>query len=906
MPRLTIDGLALTCPDGTSILSAADAAGIDIPALCHDPRLRPSGTCRLCVVDVAGADRPTAACTTPVTDAMVVRTTTPALHALRKSLLQMLVGRYPAAAVADSPDLPLHRLLTDYAVVPAGTTMLELIDHSHPAIHVDLNRCISCWRCVRICDEVQGQFVWRIDGRGIESKVVPDSGTTLAASSCVSCGACVDTCPTQALTDAAAAVEAPPTAWTRTTCPYCAVGCEMSVGTRDGRITEIRPLVDAPVNRGHLCVKGRYGFGFTHSPDRITTPMVRDAAGQWRSVDWNEAIAAAVAGFRKVLDRSGPAAVGVLSSARATNEENYLAQKFARVALGTNNIDCCARVCHAPSAAGLKSVFGTGAATNSFDDIEMARTIMVCGSNTTEAHPIVGARIKQSVLRGAHLIVIDPRRIELAGYADVHLQPRPGTVVAVLNSMAAVIVEEGLLAADFVARRVDRFDDFGAFIAAYVPERTVEVTGLDPADVRHAARLYAQQGPSLQFHGLGVTEQVQGTEAVMCLANLALLTGNVGKPGTGCNPLRGQNNVQGAALMGCEPHQLTGSVPLATAKDHTAGIWGAPIPDATGLDAMEMLDAAGSGTLKALWVIGWDILLTQPQTGVVRQALDELDVLVVQDLFLNETARRCATVFLPAASAFEKDGTFMNSERRVQRVRAAVPAPASAKSDAEIISLAAAACGWGHAFSYRQPAEIWDEIRRVWPAGAGMTYARLDHPGGLQWPCPDSSHPGTTVLHADAFPGIGARSALSRVDYRRSAEMSDESYPFTLITGRQLYAFNAGTMTSRSLTAALTGTPVLDISRGDAATLGLVEGDTVRICSRHGAATMPCRVDDGLPPATVFTTFGCPDVTVNALLGPGRDPTTHTPEYKMTAVHLTREPPAENRVTRGESGRTLT
>ncbi len=892
--QLTSDGRAVTCPDGTSILSAAGLAGIDIPALCHDPRLRPSGTCRLCVVDVAGAHRPTAACTTPVTDAMVVRTATPALHTLRKSLLQMLVGRYPADATADSPDLPFHRLLADHAVVPTGTAVIDLIDHSHPAIHVDMNRCISCWRCVRICDEVQGQFAWRIDGRGIESAVVPDSGTTLAASSCVSCGACVDTCPTEALTDAGAAPEAPPTGWTRTTCPYCAVGCEMSVGTRDGRITEVRPLVGAPVNRGHLCVKGRYGFGFTHAPDRITTPMLRDTAGQWRHVGWDEAIDAAIAGFREVLERRGPAAVGVLSSARATNEENYLAQKFARVALGTNNIDCCARVCHAPSAAGLKSVFGTGAATNSFDDIEMARTIMVCGSNTTEAHPIVGARIKQAVRRGAHLIVIDPRRIELATYADVHLQPRPGTVVAVLNSLAAAILDEGLTEADFVGRRVDQLDDFGAFIAAYAPERTATVTGLDPADVRRAARLYARQGPSLQFHGLGVTEQVQGTEAVICLANLALLTGNVGKPGTGCNPLRGQNNVQGAALMGCEPHQLTGSVPLAAAKDRIAGVWGAPIPDATGMDAMEMLDAAGSGTLKALWVIGWDILLTQPQTGVVRRALDDLDVLVVQDLFLNETARRCATVFLPAASAFEKDGTFMNSERRVQRVRAAVRAPGSAKNDAEIISLAAAACGWGQAFSYRQPADIWDEIRRVWPAGAGMTYARLDRPGGLQWPCPDSSHPGTTVLHADGFPGIGTRATLRRVDYRRSAETSDERFPFTLITGRQLYAFNAGTMTSRSVTAALTGGPVLDISPADAAALGVAEGDSVRIRSRHGAVSKPCRLDAGQPPATVFPTCGCPDVAVTALLGTGRDPTTHTPEYKMTAVHLAREAPAEN------------
>lgn len=886
MPHLTIDGRTVVCPDDTSLLTAAAGVGIDIPALCHDPRFSPGGACRLCVVDIDGMARPVAACTTPAEEGMVVRTETPHLRELRRSLLRMLAARFSADTPSGATDLPFPRLLTEYGLRAEGVAEPALVDNSHPTIHVDLNSCIACWRCVRICDEVQGQFTWRITGRGIESRLTPDSGNTLSGSSCVSCGACVDTCPTGALSDISVRALGHPTEWTRTTCPYCAVGCEMSIGTRAGRITDIRPAPDAPVNRGHLCVKGRYGFGFATSPERITTPMIRSTDGAWTSVGWDEAIDAAVSGFRSVIDRTGPTAVGVLSSARATNEENYLTQKFARVVMGTNNIDCCARVCHAPSAAGLKSVFGTGAATNSFDDIEIARTIMVCGSNTTEAHPVVGARIKQAALHGANLIVIDPRRIELSQYADVHLRPRPGTNVAVFNSLAAAIIDEQLVDTDFLAERVDDFDDFERFLADYLPERTAAVTGLNAGDVRRAARLYAQQGPAMLFHGLGVTEHVQGTEAVMCLANLALLTGNVGKPGTGCNPLRGQNNVQGAAHMGCDPHHLVGAKTLAEAKDHSAEVWGAPVPDTPGLDAMEMLDAAAAGRLAGLWVVGWDILLTQPQTSEVERALAALEVLVVQDLFLTQTAQRFATVFLPAASAFEKEGTFMNSERRVQRVRPVIRSPGAAKSDAEIIALAAAAAGRHGSFSYRHAEDIWDEIRRLWPAGAGMTYPRLDMPGGLQWPCPDGDHPGTALLHGDTFAGIGRRTALRRVQYRPSAQTRSDDHPFLLITGRELYSFNAGTMTGHSATRSLADDVVLDISPGDAQRIGVEDGSPVHVCSRYGALVLPCRISTRMLPGTVFTTFSSAAVLVNSLTGPGRDATTHTPEYKMTAVNI--------------------
>ncbi|NOQ00108.1 MULTISPECIES: formate dehydrogenase subunit alpha [Mycolicibacterium] len=897
MLRLTIDGSSVTCTPGMSVLEAATGAGIDIPALCHDPRITPAGACRVCVVHIDGIGRPVAACTTPAVEAMVVQTNTTELRELRKTLLDMLTRRYPADALTAAPDLPFHRLLAEHEVSPSGTVQGNLIDTSHPNIRFDLNTCISCWRCVRICDEVQGQFTWRIDNRGVDSRVIPDSGTTIADSSCVSCGACVDTCPTDALSDVTVVEQGPATDWTRTTCPYCGVGCEMLVGTRSGRITQVLPARDAPVNRGHLCVKGRYGFGFVSSGDRITTPMLRTPTGDWVAVGWDEAIDAAVNGLRRTLNRDGPRAVGVLGSARATNEENYLTQKFARVALGTNNVDCCARVCHAPSAAGLKAVFGTGASTNSFADIEVAATIVVCGSNTTEAHPIVGARIKQAALRGANLVVIDPRRIELARYAHVHLRPRPGTNVAALNALAAAIVDEGLVDEAFAAARVDGLAEYRQFVADYAPERVSTITGIDPVDVRRAARLYAGQRPSMMFHGLGVTEHLQGTDAVMCLANLALLTGNIGIPGTGVNPLRGQNNVQGAAHMGCEPHHLPGMIPLADGRDRAAAVWGAPVPDVPGLDAMQMLDAAAAGKLGALWVIGWDIVLTQPQSLAVQRALSALDTLVVQDVFLTETARRFGTVFLPAAASFEKDGTFMNSERRVQRVRTAVAAPSGVKTDTEIICRAATCLGAGDRFSFAGPGEVWNEIRRVWPAGAGMTFERLDHPGGLQWPCPDENHPGTTLLHRDTFAGRDARAALRRIDYRPTGEQPDQRYPLVLVTGRELYSFNAATMTGRSATAALTRATALEISPEDAAMHGLTDDVHVLVCSRYGQAVLGCKVSERVPPGVVFSTFSDPAVPVNALTGPGRDPTTNTPEYKVTAVSVQRvdQPPSNCR-----------
>jgi formate dehydrogenase major subunit len=648
--RVVINGQPREVPGHGTILDALTDAGVELPTLCHDARLTPTGACRLCLVELASAPRPVPACATPIAGGMEIRTHTPALVEFRQYLLASLARHYPGELVRRSPEMPFHRLLDAHGLAGADPAPRPAPrDTSHPFIAVDMSRCIDCYRCVRICDELQGRRVWHVRGRGIGTTIQPD-GPSLRDSPCVSCGACVDTCPTGALEDAHDG-GAGPLDWTRTTCPYCGVGCEMFAGTRDGRIVRIRPVPGAPVSKGHLCVKGRYGFGFVSAADRVTEPMIR-RGGEWTAVSWDEALQFTAGRLQSIVEAYGPDAVGVLGSARATNEDNYVAQKFARLVAGTNNVDCCARVCHAPSAVGLRRALGTGLATNSFDDIERARTIVVCGANPTENHPIVGARILQAARRGARLIVIDPRRIELAEAADVHLAVRPGTNVALLNAMAAAILEEGLEDRAFIDARVTGREAFAAFLADWTPEHAASICGVSAEAIRHAARLYATGKPSLSVHGLGVTEHTQGTDGVVALTNLALLTGNIGRPGCGVNPLRGQNNVQGAAHMGCDPAVLPGSTPLDSGRDHFARAWRHVLPRTPGLHLMTMLDAALTGELKALWTIGYDILLTNPQADRTARALAALELVVVQDLFLNETARQFGTVFLPACSSF--------------------------------------------------------------------------------------------------------------------------------------------------------------------------------------------------------------------------------------------------------------
>ncbi len=887
MLHITVDGRPFDVESGSTVLHALRSAGVEVPTLCHDDRLHPHSVCRMCVVELEGSPHPVPSCSTLVADGMVVRTRSPRVDADRRTSLMLLAQRHLSGSLVEGS--PFARYVREHGLEGElrGTAEAPPVDDAHPYIRVDMSRCIDCFRCVRICDEVQGQSVWKVWNRGDELEIRPDSGTTLLASSCVSCGACVDSCPTGALQDRTVVDRGAPAHGTRTTCPYCGVGCELDVRARGGRIVQVLPVADAPVNKGHLCVKGRYAFEFVGSPDRLTTPLVRDG-GAWRAVSWAEATALIAGRLRSILDRHGPSSVGVLGSARSTNEENYVAQKFARVVLGTNNVDCCARVCHAPSARGLSAMLGTGAATSSFDDIERARTILVCGANATEGHPVVGARIRQRALAGAGLIVIDPRRIELARVPGaLHLAVRPGGNVALLNAMACAIVEEGLVDAEFLRERVEDLEAFRAFIGAYRPEAVASATGVAPALVREAARRYARETPSICFHGLGVTEHLQGTDGVMALVNLALLTGNVGRPGTGVNPLRGQNNVQGAAHMGCEPSGLTGLAHIEDAAPLFERIWGAPVPRERGLRLMSMMDAAGEGRFKALWVMGYDVLLSSPNTAVTRAALEKLELVVVQDIFWNETARELAHVVLPSACSFEKDGTFMNAERRVQRVRKVVEPPALARPDWEPLCDVAGAMGHAGRFAFRSAEGIWEEIRQVWPAGRGITYARLEQ-AGLQWPCPAEDHPGTASLHADAF-AAGPRAVLRRIEHTPTPERTSADYPFVLNTGRSLYQFNAGTMTMRTLNALLRPTDRLDMHPVDAARLGLSEGDRLRVRSRHGDAVLPLHVDDTLRAGELFATFHDPASHLNAVTGSVRDTHVETPEYKVTAVHVAKD-----------------
>ena len=813
---------------------------------------------------------------------MLIETNTAELEAYRRSLLELHACRYPESAVAQSPEKPFHRLLRTYGVRGEGRSSCDTtrFDLSHPYIAIDMSRCIDCLRCVRICDELQGQHVWHLQERGTETRIVPDA-PTLTESSCVACGACVDTCPTGALDDARAASLGRPLEWTRTTCPYCGVGCEMHVGTRAARIVSVRPALDAPVNRGHLCVKGRYAFGFVHADDRVTAPMIRKDS-RWYRVSWAEARAFVAGRLNALVERGGADTIGVLGSARATNEDNYVTQKFARAVIGTNNVDCCARVCHAPSAAALKRALGGGLATNSFDDIERARTILVWGANATENHPVVGARIRQAAHRGAALIVVDPRRIDLAREAAHHLAIAPGTNVVLLNAMAQVIVSEDLYDRTFVERRVAGLDEFTRFIGAWTPEWAARICGVDPDAIRAAARLYATRTPAMAIHGLGLTEHVQGTDGVAALINLALLTGNLGKPGSGVNPLRGQNNVQGAAHMGCDPESLPGGVPVDEGRAAFERAWCVSLPRQKGLNLSGMMKAAAAGRLSGLWVIGYDVLMTNANRNETADALRRLEVVIVQDLFLNDTARAFGTVFLPACSAFEKEGTFMNAERRIQRVRAALRPIGESKPDWRIVAEIARTMG-ASGFGCRSAEEVWDEVRSVCPGARGMTYARLEQ-AGLQWPCPAEDHPGTSIQYEQEF-GHGGRTMLRCLDYLPTRERASTSYPFVLITGRSLYQFNAGTMTGQTRNMELRPSDLLDISPVDAGAAGIAEGDRVRVVSAHGAATLPVHVSPNVARGQLFATFQSRELSVNALTGPACDGV-GTPEYKVTAVRL--------------------
>lgn len=885
--RLRVDGTPVEVTDAATLLDAAHACGAFVPTLCRDRRLSPLGSCRVCLVGVG--DRVVAACTTPAADGMDVRTDDALARETARETLQLMVSALPARALAIPADRSeLVRVCAHFGVDAFAGEDHRDLDHSHPYVKLDRDLCIACGRCVAMCAEVQGTFALELAGRGADTVVSAGDGGPWVSSPCVACGGCVDSCPTGALSEPGLLDLRPVTATTTTTCGYCGVGCTLQVRMRGEEVAAISPA-PGPVNRGHACVKGRFAHAFARADDRLTTPLMRrDRDAPLQQASWEQALQFVAQRLTAVRDRHGPDAIAVISSARATNEENYLAQKFARTVLGTNSIDNCSRLCHAPSAAGLTASFGLAGGTNCLDDLDRTDCILLAGANPTEAHPVVGARIKQRVLQGARLIVIDPRRIELAALADVHLQGHPGSNVAVFHGLARLLIDNGDIDADFLAQRAGGFDELVALLHDYAADRVAEIAGVSPDDLRAAARLYGQAKNPAIVYGLGVTEHTHGTDGVRTLANLAILRGAVGTPGCcGILPLRGQNNVQGASDMGALPETLPGYQPVtdASVRGRFGEIWGTAVPPRPGLRIPQMFDAATAGRLHALYVIGEDIAQSDPDTDHVQAALQACEFVVCHDIFRSRTAEH-ADVVLPAASFLEKDGTFINFDRRVQRVRPALSPPGAAGSDFDILHRVARAMGAD--LGCPTPAAAMDECAALTPEFAGISHARLDRDGPLHWPCRGPDQPGEAVLYQDGFATPDGRAALAARPYLPPGEAADADYPFILVTGRRLVHYNTGSMTRRTPNTALLPAETLDLHPTDAARLNLADGDLVRITSRRSSITLRARISSEVCPGEVFTSFHFPDAPANALTSAHTDTITGCPEYKVTAVALGR------------------
>ena len=887
--RVIVDGTPVTVAADSSLLDATRAAGAEVPSLCADPRLAPYGSCRTCMVSIEGTDGPVPACTTPAAEGGVVRTDDPVALRTARLALELIVGQLPVSALDQPPERSeLVRACLELGIERSrfrGERAAER-DDSHPYVEYDAALCIACARCVRICDELQGTFALAMVGRGADTVLAPGSGGPWSESDCVSCGACVDSCPSGALSEIGLSDPRPIERTTTTTCGYCGVGCTLDVHTRDGQVAAIRPNRAAPVNRGHACVKGRFAHGFVRSRDRLTTPLIR-RDGALVETDWEDALGHVAVELRRIGDRYGPDAIAAISSARGTNEENYLMEKLMRVAIGTNNVDNCARICHAPSAAGLVASFGLSGGTNPFEDFDRAGVFLLCGSNPTEAHPVVGARIKQRVIAGAGLVVVDPRRTELADYADVHLRPRPGTNVAVFNGLAGVLIDEGYIDEPFIAARTEGFDALRELVADYSPQRVEEISGVSSSDLRRAAALYGGGDHRAIVWGLGVTEHAHGTDGVRALCNLATLTGSVGTAdGCGANPLRGQNNVQGASDMGAMPDILPGyqSVADAEVASRFGDAWGIRIRPERGLRIPEMFDAAVDGRLKALIVFGEDIAQTDPDTAHVKAAIDACELVVSQEIFLSATAS-LADVVLPAAAFLEKDGTFTNFDRRVQRVRPALDPPGAARPDFEIIRDLGAELGTDLGCS--TPAAAFAEMASLTPTFAGISHDRLDREGPIAWPCRSPDDPGERALYRERFETPSGRARLTTVPYAPPGEAPDREFPLLLVTGRRLEHYNAGTMTRRTRNLELVPEELLELHPDDACALGVGGGDRVRIASRRGEIAAIADVTDRVSPGQAFIGFHFPEAPANLLTSQHGDEVTSCPEYKVTAVRIT-------------------
>ena len=899
---LTIDGRAVTVPGGSAVMRAAAEAGISVPKLCATDMVKQFGSCRLCLVEVDGMRGTPASCTTLVAPGMTVKTQSDRLQKLRRGVMELYISDHPLDCLTCSAngDCELQDMagavgLRDVRYGYEGKNHLEQAkDTSNPYFDFDPTKCIVCSRCVRACDEVQGTLALTVEGSGFKSKI--SAGTPMddfLSSECVSCGACVQACPTSALNEKAVTAIGKPDTVTITTCAYCGVGCTFRAETRGEQVVRMIPWKDGKANRGHSCVKGRFAWGYARHQDRITQPMIRASIHEpWREVSWTEALTHAAGEIRRIQTQYGTRAVGGITSSRCTNEETFLVQKLIRAGFGNNNVDTCARVCHSPTGYGLKTTFGTSAGTQDFDSVMDADVILLIGANPTDGHPVFASRMKKRLRQGTKLIVVDPRRIDLVRSPHIeaahHLPLRPGTNVAVLTALAHVIVTEGLADEAFIRERCDwdEYQDWGAFVSQpeRSPEATEILTGVPAADLRAAAQLFATGGNGAIYYGLGVTEHSQGSSTVMAIANLAMATGNIGRPGVGVNPLRGQNNVQGACDMGSFPHELPGYRHISDdeARAQFEAEWGVALDPEPGLRIPNMLDAAVDGVFKALYVQGEDILQSDPNTKHVSAGLAAMECVIVHDIFLNETANY-AHVFLPGCTFLEKNGTFTNAERRIQPVRR-VMSPLNGYEDWEVTQELARALGL--AWDYTHPSQIMDEIARLTPSFAGVSFARLDQEGSMQWPVNDDAPDGTPTMHIDGF--VRGKGKFVVTDYVPTDEKTGPRFPLLLTTGRILSQYNVGAQTRRTENVVWHEEDRLEIHPVDAEDRGLRNGDWVRLASRAGETSLRALITDRVAPGVVYTTFHHPLTQANVVTTDYSDWATNCPEYKVTAVQISR------------------
>jgi formate dehydrogenase major subunit len=896
---IEIDGLPATVRAGSTIMRAARESGVDVPKLCATDSLKPFGSCRLCLVEIEGRKGYPASCTTPVEPGMKIRTQTPALARLRRNVMELYISDHPLDCLTCSAngDCELQDMAGAVGLrevrygFDGENHLFQAIDDSNPYFTFDPTKCIVCSRCVRACDEVQGTFALTIEGRGFDSKVSASMGETFLDSECVSCGACIQACPTATLMEKSIIDNGQPEHSVLTTCAYCGVGCSFKAEMKGDQVVRMTPYKDGQANHGHSCVKGRFAWGYSTHRERVLDPLIRESIHDpWRKVSWDEAIQYSAKRFNEIQEKHGRKSVGGITSSRCTNEEVFIVQKLVRAAFGNNNVDTCARVCHSPTGYGLKQTLGTSAGTQPFDSVMDADVIVVIGANPTEAHPVFASQMKRRLREGAKLVVVDPRKIGLVRSprikADYHLPLLPGTNVPMINAFAHVVVSEGLVDEAYVAERCDTeaFAAWKEFILRpeNSPEAVSKVTGVRAEDIRSAARLYGQAENGAIYYGLGVTEHSQGSTMVMGMANLAMATGNIGFSGRGVNPLRGQNNVQGSCDMGSFPHELAGYRPVSddAVRGSFEKIWGVTLDPEPGYRIPNMFDAAIAGKYKGMYVQGEDLAQSDPNTKHVEAALGSLECLVVQDLFLNETAK-FAHVFLPGTSFLEKDGTFINAERRINRVR---PVMKPRQGKAEWLITQELAQALGYPMNYSSEAEIMDEIAALAPTFSGVSFKFLDEVGSVQWPCNEKAPMGTPIMHVDNF--VRGKGLFIETAYVPTDERTTRKFPLILTTGRILSQYNVGAQTRRTDNVVWYHEDLLEIHPSDAELRGIRNGDRVSLSSRKGDITLEAIVTERVPPGVVYTTFHDPETGANVVTTEYSDWATNCPEYKVTAVQV--------------------